>query len=311
MERRFGLLADSVIVQTNHPALMAAAETSFGRFAVPFDGEPVTLRLFVEDEMHSDRAGIAHRAAGDFYIASVPGSGLVADLRRGTATSFVDRAVLDDPALLRYTYVEGPALAMLVGSRGYFAIHASGVALNGIGVALHGPEGAGKTTLAVACARGGLDVFAEDGVFVRAGPRGLEFWGMPWVQRMVTDARELYPELAGIDPRRQPNAELKIEVDLESHYPGRTRPNAHPAAVVILDRSGNGATRTERVDPKQADGVVEVQWPWELDWSERHDRAVELLAELPVYRLHMMGTPDEAVDVIGDLLASLALPKDA
>ncbi len=220
-------------------------------------------------------------------------------------------SLLDDPQALRYTYVEGPALAMLTGSRGYFAVHASGVAHDGLGLALHGPEGAGKTTLAVACARRGLDVFAEDGVFVRAGPRGLEFWGMPWVQRLLVDAREMYPELAGIDLRRQPNAELKLEVDLEAHYPGRTRPNAHPTAIVVLDRTGSGPTRIERIDPSATSGLVEVQWPWELDWSERHDRAVELLAELPVYRLHMTGTPDDAVDALAGLFETLGRSAEA
>ena len=312
MERTFGLFGDSVIVQTNHPSIIDAAEVSFGRFEIPADADPVTVRAFVDGKLGADRAGLVHRTDGHHYLVSSPGSAAVTDLRAATATSYIDAAGLADSARLRYTYIEGPALSMLVASRGYFVLHASGVARNGVGIALHGPEGAGKTTLAVASARRGLDVFAEDGVFARAGADGLEFWGLPWVQRLVPDARELFPELSAIAAVRQPNLEMKLEVGLDHFYPGRSVPRAHPGAIVLLERNGGAGQGLVLLDDAAKEGLVEVQWPWPTAWNERHDRAAALIDELPVYRLHVNGTPDEAVDLLEELLAELApVPLEA
>ena len=312
IERTFGLFGDAVVLQTNEPLIAELAEASFGHFALSAGAVPVTVRVLVEDQAHSDHAGILHRTDGQHYLVSPVGSAAVVDLVGATATSWIDRSALADPARLRYTYIEGPALGMLVASRGYFALHASGVSREGAGVALHGPEGAGKTTLAVACARRGLDVFAEDGVFVRAGRDGLEFWGLPWIQRLVPDARDLFPELAGMEAIRQPNLEMKLEVELERYYPGRSRPDAHPAAVVVLAREDGAGEAVVLLDEAEKKDLVEVQAPWSLEWSEQHEKAAALLDALPVYRLYVNGTPDEAVDLIEELLAELApMPLEA
>ena len=48
-ERRYGLMAETLRFVTNDPALLAAADASFGRFAVPVDGrEPLVVSLFSE-----------------------------------------------------------------------------------------------------------------------------------------------------------------------------------------------------------------------------------------------------------------------
>ncbi|HYI21513.1 MAG TPA: hypothetical protein VEX62_02655, partial [Candidatus Limnocylindrales bacterium] len=226
LEQRFGLFADSVLFQTNDQRLMDAAQASFGRFPVPplSPEGPVTVRLLLEHEPISDQPGVVHHADRDLYVISPPGNVAVTDLPAAVSTAFIDPAAMTDEATIRRSYIEGPALAMAAVTKGYIVVHASGIARDGIGVALHGSEGSGKTTLAVASARRGIDVFAEDGVFVRAGPDGLEFWGLPWVQRLVPEAVGHFPELAGLSPRLQPNRELKVEVDLDRVYPGRALP---------------------------------------------------------------------------------------
>ena len=126
-------------------------------------------------------------------------------------------------------------------------LHAAGVVRGDRGIALLGPAGAGKSTLAMACARRGFGVFAEDAVFVRVRPVGLELWGMPWVQRLLPDARTLFPELAGLPDRARPNGESKIEVDLDDIHPGRAVPCAAPGPIVLLSRDDGGPTRIEPV----------------------------------------------------------------
>ncbi len=49
MERRYGLMAETLLFQTNDPGLVEAADASFGRYPIPTDDrEPLVLRLFSE-----------------------------------------------------------------------------------------------------------------------------------------------------------------------------------------------------------------------------------------------------------------------
>jgi len=191
------------------------------------------------------------------------------------------------------------ALAMLGRARGYMAIHAAGVVRDARAIVLQGRAGAGKSTLAMACARRGFGVLAEDAVFVRVAGERLELWGLPWVQRLLPDAGDHFPELAGLDARLQRNGEIKIEVDLDAAYPGRAVACASPGPIVMIERDSGGPTRLEADD----DAVLDILWPWDGGWSAAHERGARLLGEQGAFRLHMNGTPDEAVDLLEDLAA--------
>jgi hypothetical protein len=145
-------------------------------------------------------------------------------------------------------------------------------------------------------------VFAEDAVFVRVLSTTLELWGMPWVQRLLPDAATFFPELAEVRPRRQPNGETKLEVDLDLILPGRAVPCAKAGPILLLARGGGGPTQIEPVDAAAVEGAFELHWPWDGGWSAPHDHAERLLAGLSVHRLHMNGSPDEAVDAIERLM---------
>lgn len=330
LERRYGLMSETVLFQTNDPQLLAAADASFGRFPKPAaDGrEPLVIRLFTESEpgrpasdrasVSSSRSGqdgprvdsgdIVHRTQGGLYVIVGPEDVAAVETERGVAAGWVSPATAADAARVRYSFIEAMGLSMLTTPvRGYFSIHAAGVARGGVGLALHGPAGAGKSTLAVACARRGFDVFAEDAVFVRVVPDGIEFWGMPWVHRLMPDAPRHFPELAGLQPRPQPNGEQKLEVDMDVLYPGRAVPSAQPGPIVILERGGGG-TRMERLDAREAEDAIEVTWPWGAGWTAALEHAARQLIHGGVYRLHVNGTPDEAVDALDELLDGLAPP---
>ena len=316
LERRFGLMADSLVVLTNDERLLAAAETSFGRFAVPADdGPPLIVELYVDQAAETDGAPlpirpIRHRLHGDLYL--VDGAGderAIARIDDGVAVAFVTQATLADPLTLRFHYIEAMALALLARSRGYLTIHAAGVVVDGVGVALHGPAGAGKSTLAMACARRGFGVLAEDAVFARMrGADGAEFWGLPWMQRLLPDARELFPELTGLEPRLQPNGETKIEVDLDIVHPGRSRPCAPAGPIVHIARDTGGPTRIEVLEGPEDGRTLPVHWPWDGGWSAEHARLAELVLAGGVYRLHVNGPVDEAVDALAAMLDERTVP---
>lgn len=301
MSRRYGLMADSVIVETNDEGVLAAADVSFGKFELRAGrGEPLRLRVFCEERLGT--APLVHRFDSHMYLIAGSDDTAAVNLAAGVGIAFIGSATSKDLRLVRYSFLEGMALSILTHSRGYFSIHAAGVARGGLGVALAGPEGAGKSTLALAAARRGLEVFAEDGVFVRAGPDGLEFWGLPWMHRLVLDARRFFPEFERLVPIRQPNGEIKVEIELDAVYPGLAKPSARPGAIVQIDRTSLGPTRITALGDS---APVEALWPWGDHWTEPHEAAARLLSELPVYRLTVNGTPDEAIDQLEALFEDL------
>jgi hypothetical protein len=159
----------------------------------------------------------------------------------------------------------------------------------------------------MACARVGYGVLGEDTVFVRIGRDGLEFWGMPWTQRLLPDAPRHFPELAGVQPRRQPNGELKIEIDLDVAYPGAATPTAAAGAVVLLERGAGGPSRLEPIGTSEE--PLEILWAWDEGWSPQHDRISEQLSRVPAYRLYANGSPEETVAVLGQLIVG-DVPRD-
>lgn len=304
--RRYAVLGEPVVLETNDALFIEAAEASLGRFDPAAGSTPLRLRLFaVEAPLEASAEWRTdYQTDGTMYTVRTPDSVAVADLRRGEAVAFVGPRMRSEPRIVRRELVEGLTLAMATAARGYCPLHAAGVSRAGLGVGLVGPSGAGKSTLTMAAARRGFDVFAEDAIYARFSGQGLEFWGMPWIQRLLPDAMALFPELEGTLPRLQPNGEAKIEIDLDQRFAGRATPHVQPVALVVLSRRP-GATHLR---PAQSgDGELEIQWAWgNASWSADHQLAADSIAQLPLYRLHMGGSPDEALDALGSLLENLA-----
>lgn len=325
--RRFGLLGQALIVESNDPRIVDLAATSFGRFPVPEDGEPLRLTVVVErargmpidpvetpdlvqsngaepsstDSPRFDRVAYRTRGTTVLLAGREHDAGTI-DLATGRAVAWIGADALGDPAGLRYALLEAMAYWMPGYTRGYLTLHASGIGREGAGLILAGPAGAGKSTLAVAGARRGLSVFADDAVFVRGQADGLEAWGTPWVQRLLPESRALFPELVELPVLRQPNGEVKLEVELDRWYPGIANPLARPAAIISLSRDAGG--RAEVV-PGDAEEGPEILWPYDLELGPAQHALVAELERLPVYRLRNGGSPDDAIDALEGLLETL------
>ena len=312
---RFGLFLERLEVRTNDRRILEAAAASFGRFAIPDGGEPLVVRLVVEDAAPThtgalDARALVHETAGHLLSIGLGSAGrATVDVATGFAMGTVSQDVAATPGLLRYAFIEAMAQTMLTGGRGYMPVHASCVVRDGVGTILQGPAGTGKSTLALACARRGWGLLAEDVVFARpvGGPGAggtIELWGIPWTQRLLPDAPRFFPELLDTPAVLQVNGEHKLEVDLDDHSPGAATPRAAAGPVVLLARGTGGPTRAEWLSPDDAPAEVEVLWPWEAGWTDAHDRTAARLLDQGVLRLHLNGTPDEAIDALEGMLAT-------
>ncbi len=298
LERRYGLMAEPLRFRTNDPGLLDAADAAFGRFPVPAGGVPLEVELLVDATGPGatyDPRDLRPRVQDRFHTISLDARNhALVDLERGAAAGIVSPEVARDARFVRYAFIEAMGLSMLARGRGYVAIHASGVIHRGRGVVVQAPAGTGKSTLAMACAGLGMGILAEDVVFVRTAADGVELWGMPWVQRLLPDAVERFPELAGLTPLLQLNGEHKVEIDLDAVRPGTARPSAPGRAVALLVRGSDGPTRFEPLGEDDAAAELEVLWPWGDGWTADHEATVRALLAEGAGRLHMNGSPEAA-----------------
>ncbi len=310
-QRSYAIMGEKLIFQTNDASLLAVADQAFGRFpisSIDNGKEPLILALFVHSFESSEKSTLIrpeyHTQGHLFSMQIGPGNHAVADLKNGYAFGFITKRVTQDQAFVRYNFLETLGLAMLGLSRGYFVIHAACVVKDGTSVLLHGKAGSGKSTLAYACARRGYQLLSEDAVQVKALSTGTQFWGAPWKLHLLPDARRFFPELRDCDSILQTSGEWKIEIDLESLYPGCTISRAEPGVLVFLERGDQNLNCIHPIDRAQALKEFEVIWSWETGWNERMEEASQELLANGAYRLYINGSPDEAVNSLDALLAS-------
>lgn len=316
-QRLFYPMGQLLLFQTNSPVLLQAASEAFGSFP-RFSGEqassPLVLRLFAhevelapghrEDDEHPRPL---YRTQGHlFYVTVGASSTAVADLLRGYAFGFVAPAVVQDRTLVRYVFLEGLAFAMLGTARQFIPVHAACVVKGGTSLVLQGSSGRGKSTLAYACVRRGYQMLAEDGLLVECLSDGARIWGWPWKLHLLPDSKRFFSELEHEQPQLQINGEWKLEIESELFFPGSTTTNAAPGLVIFLERgAAPGRACVEPLPIGEAVERFEVVWPWQVGWPEEKEQRVFRLLERGTYRLRMEGSPDDAVDALDAVLASL------
>lgn len=123
-------------------------------------------------------------------------------LQRGRAVTYNDSG---SPERLRLFFL-GSVMALLLAQRGWFALHAGAVAIEGKAVALAGIRGAGKSTTTAALVRRGHPLLADDVTAVL--PDGRVPGAYPFM-RLWPAALELLGE-SGEHPRLAPDYDKRL-----------------------------------------------------------------------------------------------------
>ena len=226
-----------LLVTTNSAEILEAAQESWGACRQQFDIPPLRLHLGVlEGDSNALPSDPVSRAQGHLMSKIADKDNFyVADLMQGFTFGWFTRATVSRLNYFRFHFLDAAVLSHIA-NRHTTPIHAACVEWNGHGVLLCGDSGAGKSSLAFACARAGSTYVADDASFVLNGRNDRQVVGNCHMIRLRPSASELFDEVAGkaITPRvaGKPSIELST-----STIPGiRTATFCEIDYVVFLNR---------------------------------------------------------------------------
>jgi hypothetical protein len=257
---RFYPLGFPLDLETNSEEVILAAKQGWGRFTQRFEEIPVRLCLGVsEHEAEIQHAPEPQTVSQEHLITSLwdQFTFVVCDLRSGFAFGRLPKKVAADHPFLRYRFLQGSAMKMLV-HRFLAPVHGAFVARNGVGILLCGDSFAGKSTLAYACARAGWTYLTDDGTFLVRSRMDRYAVANPYYAHLREDAPALFPELKGHALAVRPNGKIGIEVSTTA-LAITTAEASSIEHVVFLNRSAGARAHLVSHSKEAA-----------LEWCEQH-----------------------------------------
>jgi hypothetical protein len=299
-------------VESNSPNVTSIAAQAYGssrdRATHVEATAGVRLRVVIEP-------GITDVAAGTPVVwrfpdrdhALVHASGLMAsiDLARGEAIAYVEEAFARRSTHFRYTVIEGLVLVLLA-RHDRHAVHAAALRSGDSLLLLHGPTGSGKSTLCYLAHQAGIEVLAEDVVWVQCEPE-LRVWGFGERVHLLEDAREAFPELRdhGVI-RSAADGERKLAIAIPSPNGRRALPFGRRARVCLLSRNGRNLSRTT-VSPEEIQRRLLDVRETAFDMTpERSPIVARALAADGGWCLNLSSSPHEAVPHLRAMLEQVA-----
>jgi hypothetical protein len=244
LHRRFYPLGFALEITTNSDEVMAAAQESWGYFREAMAEPPVHLRVVVvEGGQRGCPPEVKLRAQQNLVVRVADAENFsISNMAEGFASCWLTREFVENRGYLRFHFLEGMGWDLL-DPRYLTSIHAACVQYGNKGVLLCGDSGAGKSSLAYACARRGWAFLSDDSTsLIRKGNHRVVL-GNPFQVRFRDSAVELFPELRDRKITRRVNGKLSIEVLTASISGVETVSQSTADYIVFLKRGKPGAPR--------------------------------------------------------------------
>jgi hypothetical protein len=280
-------------IKSNHPSVIEIAQDTWSCFAPKFSAQPLELRFIVSDGTQAPFGpeplhDAIFRAQNNLLAAVADAhNSALCDLRAGFGVAHVSEAAVLDRDYLRYTFLEALAYTLL-DAQHVVAVHAACVATNGCGFLLFGDSGAGKSSLAYACARRGWTYISDDCAFVLRRTSDRVVVGNPRLFRFRPAASMLFPEING--PMSLRNRKPTIEIESAALPSIDTATGCTINQIVFLNRclqedlvavlrpvSQQECWR--RISPRHA-------WPAELCIEPERENTLKALLGAPALQLN-------------------------
>jgi len=283
---RYYPMGFAVDLITNSNEVLEAATTIWSGLPKLSEADAVEMRVAVRGASSGPLRRAEPRGQG--HLVSVVESVenfAVADLERGFSFAWLTEDAVREPGYFRYYFLE-LLVYLMIDARHLAPVHASCIALDSGAAILCGGPGAGKTSLAYACARRGWTYLSDDAIHVVRERNDFSVVGRPnWI-RFRDSARGLFPELENFPSVRRPNGKLDIEIDTK-HLEIATRMQQEARCLVFLNReAGAAGAAIHPVDPEFARrSLEEVVCFGDEPTRQDQRRALGRLLTLPIVQL--------------------------
>jgi hypothetical protein len=282
-------LGFAVELSTNSPAVIEAAETSWGRFKQKFAHPPLEVRFGVT------KGGNHSSSLPPVPVLRLQGSQLVSiadahnffavDFNIGRAFGWITQATAEAPLYFRH-YLLNSAFFSMISALRAGCLHAACVAPLGHGMLLCGNTGAGKSTLAYAGARAGWTLVSDDASFLPLDRDDRLVVGNSHRIRFRSCAVKLFPELEGHPVIPYTAGKPAIELPTAEVPELTTADSAEVENLIFINRNWTS-------DPELAPLSRETVLPWvkrsltfaAINSQAVQDNAIRRLFDAGVYEL--------------------------
>lgn len=295
-------------IESNSELVLKAAEQSWSHCSCLAEEVPITLRCLVMDGPSGKALSppVFRAQRNLLTIVADAENHASCDLVNGFAFACVNTAALSNVEYFRLCFLEAMAYSLLTTLR-HVALHAACVARNGRGVLLAGDSGAGKSSLAYACACRAWTYISDDASCLLRRTEDNTVVGNSRLFRFRDTVGGLFPEFAGIPHKRRPLQRGKptIEIRTDCLPAIQTAQSSRVDFVVFLRRSAKRSSTPAWLTPVSKESALNQLcpnvWPPELTVNDEHRAAVARLLKVDTFALHYHDL-GSAVDLLEQLV---------
>lgn len=287
LRHTFYPLGYAVEILTNHPAVIEAANDSFGHSRFSRPSAPLQIRIGVSRGTTLKCPPEPTRREYNHLYSLVADTDNQALLDLKTCTSFVwlQTAAIHNQLYFRYNFLE-KVVYLLLGASVVTDLHAACVSNNGKGILLCGDSGAGKSTLAYACARSGWTYTSDDTSYLINDSDVPRVIGHAHRARFRPSAAALFPELRGRELTPRMEGKPSIEIPIVELPVAATATEATVHSIIYLRRYHSAVARLIPLP----NGTATRRMCQELysagEIRSRHEKVLDSLSTIPTYELH-------------------------
>lgn len=279
-------LGFSIEIMTNCSAVLPAANESFGHVGYRRGDTALQIRIGVVDGSSSlcppepTRREFEHLYS---LVADAENQALL-DLESGANFTWLTQPAVDNRFYFRSNFLE-KTVYLLLGALVVTDIHAACVSKNGNGVLLCGNSGAGKTTLAYACARAGWTYTSDDTSYLVNGTLPPRVIGHSHRVRFRPSTRQLFPELEcrAVTPRME--GKPSIEVPISELPIERAAAEVAVHSIVYLSRLPSAKSELLRLPSGTAPKRMSDALYSAGQIRAKHIERLAVLHDVPTYEL--------------------------
>ena len=273
-------------IMTNSPAVLSAAHESFGHVRFSRENTALQIRIGVSREAGSVCPPEPTRREFNHLYSLVADSENQAllDLETGINFTWLTQAAVDNKLYFRNNFLD-KAVYLLLGASVVTDIHAGCVSKNGKGILLCGDSGAGKTTLAYACARAGWTYTSDDTSYLVNNADSPRVIGHCHRVRFRPSAKHLFPELEGYTVTQRMEGKPSIEIPISELPVQETAAQAEVHSIVYLKRHSGATGELVRLPSGTASKRTSEALYSAGQIRAKHESILGMLWNIPTYEM--------------------------